>query len=177
MTKKQFGIIFTLLALIICVGILATKVNSTLTSVPGDLSDAVSFNGGEEETSVEDEQTTSTESKNFFYDSRTEREQATASTIENLKNIVEDKNTSKEQREKAQKELTTATSNKENESKIEVSVKSLGFEDALCYIEGDKVRVIVKVKEPLTEKQSVQIQEIATSTSKLDDVIIKEKNN
>lgn len=178
MTKKQFGIIFTLLALIVCVGVLATKVNSTLSSVPGDLSDAVSFNSEEEDkNATEEDASANTESKDFFFDSRSEREQANASTVQNLKSITEDKNTDKAQKDKASKELTTITTNKENESKIEVSVKSLGFEDALCYIEGDKVRVIVKVKEPLSEKQSVQIQEIATSTSKLSEVIIKEKNN
>lgn len=178
MSKKQFGIIFTLLALIVCVGILATKVNSTLSSVPGDLSDAVSFNSeGEDASNAEGEEAETTESKDFFYDSRSEREQANASTVQNLKNIIEDKNTDKAQKEKATTELTTVTKNKENENKIELGVKSLGFDDALCYIEGDKVRVVVKVKEPLSEKQSVQIQEIARNTSKLKDVIIKEKNN
>lgn len=177
MSKKQFGIIFTLLALIVCVGILATKVNSTLSSVPGDLSDAVSFNSEGGEGNSEGDNATTTESKDFFMDSRSEREQANASTVQNLKNIIEDKNVDKAQKEKATTELTNVTKNKENENKIELAVKSLGFDDALCYIEGDKVRVVVKVKEPLSEKQSVQIQEIARNTSKLKDIIIKEKNN
>jgi len=42
MTKKQCGIIFTLLALIICVGVLAAKLNNGGLNDPTDLSQVLS---------------------------------------------------------------------------------------------------------------------------------------
>ena len=44
MNKKQFGIIFTLLGLIICVGLLATKLNNGGLNDPDGLSQAVARN-------------------------------------------------------------------------------------------------------------------------------------
>ena len=37
MTKKQFGIIFTLMALIVCVGVLSMKLNESGLTDPTDL--------------------------------------------------------------------------------------------------------------------------------------------
>lgn len=37
MTKRQFAIIFTLMALIVCVGVLASKLNKDGFNDPGDL--------------------------------------------------------------------------------------------------------------------------------------------
>ena len=42
MTKKQCGIIFTLLALILCVGVLAAKLNNGGLNDPTDLSQVLS---------------------------------------------------------------------------------------------------------------------------------------
>ena len=49
MTKKQFGIIFTLMALIVCVGVLSMKLNESGLTDPTDLG-AMLLDGSEEET-------------------------------------------------------------------------------------------------------------------------------
>lgn len=62
----------------------------------------------------------------------------------------------------------------DKESRIEVNVKNQGFEDVLCSIEGNKVRVVVKADE-VTEADSASIQEIAENVSGISDVIIESK--
>ena len=100
MNKKQFGIIFTLLGLIICVGLLATKLNEGGLNDPTDLSQVLSTNDDEESKDAE-----TVAQKDFFYDSRSEKESKDAETIANLKAIIEDGNTSKDQKTSAQKQL------------------------------------------------------------------------
>lgn len=167
MNRKQAGIILTLLALIVCAGILAARVNGQVDDGTGSsLSSSLPFTNTDKQTS---------NTKDYFYESRNEREQQDAQTMQNLKSIIEDKNTTANQKTDAQKELTALTMARDYETRIELSVKGKGFEDALCLIEGPKARVIVKSKDSLNEKQSIQIQESVASVSKIKDVVIEAK--
>lgn len=167
MTKKQFGIIFTLLALILCVGMLAVKLNNGGLNDPTDLSQVLSsenINGGDTEVLSQ---------KDYFYDSRSTREQQDSSTIQTLKAIIADENTSQEKKDDANKELIKKTMDRDNEGKIELSIKNKGFEDALCRLDQEKATVIVKSPDGIQEKDSVAIQEIVQSVSNIKDVIIE----
>lgn len=164
MNRKQAGIILTLLALIVCAGILAARVNGQVDD--STISSAIGFT----------KEDTSSKSKDFFYEARNEREQQDAQTVERLNTIIDDKGTSATQKEDARKQLLAKTMAKEAESNIEIGVKGMGFEDAYCEIENDgkQARVTVKAKE-LTEVQSAKIQEKVFSVSKINDVIIEVK--
>lgn len=167
MTKKQFGIIFTLLALILCVGMLAAKLNTGGLNDPTDLSQVLSsenFNGGDAEVLSQ---------KDYFYDSRSAREQQDSSTIQTLKAIIADENTSQEKKDDATKELTKKTMDRDNEGKIELSIKNKGYEDALCRLDSEKATIIVKSPDGLQDKDSVAIQEIVQDVSNIKDVIIE----
>lgn len=167
MTKKQFGIIFTLLALILCVGMLAAKLNTGGLNDPTDLSQVLSsenFNGGDAEVLSQ---------KDYFYDSRSAREQQDSSTIQTLKAIIADENTSQEKKDDATKELTKKTIDRDNEGKIELSIKNKGYEDALCRLDSEKATIIVKSPDGIQEKDSVAIQEIVQDVSNIKDVIIE----
>lgn len=167
MTKKQFGIIFTLLALILCVGMLAAKLNTGGLNDPTDLSQVLSsenFNGGDAEVLSQ---------KDYFYDSRSAREQQDSSTIQTLKAIIADENTSQEKKDDATKELTKKTMDRDNEGKIELSIKNKGYEDALCRLDSEKATIIVKSPDGIQEKDSVAIQEIVQDVSNIKDVIIE----
>ena len=96
MTKKQAGIICTLLALIVCTALLAARLNNGGLNDPTDLSTVITNDNGE------DQQALSTQ--DFFYNSKSEREQNEASTIQNLKAIAADKNTSDDQKKEANKQ-------------------------------------------------------------------------
>jgi stage III sporulation protein AH len=166
MNRKQAGIILTLLALIVCAGILAARVNGQVDDGTGSSLTSLPFTNTDKQTS---------NTKDYFYESRNTREQQDAQTMQNLKSVIDDKNTSANQKTDAQKELTALTMARDYETRIELSVKGKGFEDALCLIEGPKARVIVKSKDSLNEKQSIQIQESVASVSKIKDVVIEAK--
>lgn len=172
MTKKQCGIIFTLLALILCVGMLAAKLNNGGLNDPTDLSQVLSsenINKGDNGEAKE----TSAKTTNFFYDSRSEREQQDSSTIQSLKAIISDANTSQDKKDDATAKLTEKTMMKDNEGRIELSIKNKGYEDALCMLDENKATVIVKSDKAISEKDSIAIQEIVQNVSDIKDVIIE----
>jgi stage III sporulation protein AH len=167
MTKKQCGIIFTLLALILCVGVLAAKLNNGGLNDPTDLSQVLSTE------KVNDQDTEALNQQNNFYDSRTARDQQDSATIQTLKSTISDANTSKEQKDVATQELNQKTIVKDNEGRIELSIKNKGYEDALCRLDSNKATVIVKSATALQENETVAIQEIVQDVSKIKDVIIE----
>ncbi len=167
MTKKQCGIIFTLLALILCVGMLAAKLNNGGLNDPTDLSQVLSTE------KVNKEDTEALSQQNYFYDSRSEREQQDSVAIQTLNSIISDANTSKEQKDTATQELTQKTMTKDNEGRIELGIKNKGYEDVLCRLDSNKATVIVKAPTGLQDNESVAIQEIVQDVSKIKDVIIE----
>lgn len=169
MTKKQCGIIFTLLALILCVGMLAAKLNNGGLNDPTDLSQVLST----ETEKINEEDTEALNQQNYFYDARSERDQQDSSTIQKLNSIISDSNTSKEQKDAANKELLQKTMVKDYESRIELSIKNKGYEDALCRLDSNKATVIVRSPAGLQESETVAIQEIVQDVSKIKDVIIE----
>ena len=174
MTKKQFGIIFTLMALIVCVGVIAAKLNKTGLNDPTDFSQVISQGTEENKDNEKKDDKETLGTQDYFYSLRSERDQKDAATIQQLTSLKNDVNTSQEQKDLADNELRENTMVSDKESRIEVNVKNQGFEDVLCSIEGNKVRVVVKADE-VTEADSASIQEIAENVSGISDVIIESK--
>ncbi|MCR1949751.1 MULTISPECIES: SpoIIIAH-like family protein [unclassified Clostridium] len=174
MTKKQFGIIFTLMALIVCVGVIAAKLNKTGLNDPTDFSQVISQGTEEDKDNEKKDDKETLGTQDYFYSLRSERDQKDAATIQQLTSLKNDVNTSQEQKDLADNELREKTMLIDKESRIEVNVKNQGFEDALCSIEGNKVRIVVKADE-VTEADSAAIQEIAENVSGISDVIIESK--
>lgn len=174
MTKKQFGIIFTLMALIVCIGVIAAKLNKTGLNDPTDFSQVISQGTEENKDNEKKDDKETLGTQDYFYSLRSERDQKDAATIQQLTSLKNDVNTSQEQKDLADNELREKTMVIDKESRIEVNVKNQGFEDVLCSIEGNKVRVVVKADE-VTEADSASIQEIAENVSGISDVIIESK--
>ena len=174
MTKKQFGIIFTLMALIVCGGVIAAKLNKTGLNDPTDFSQVISQGTEENKDNEKKDDKETLGTQDYFYSLRSERDQKDAATIQQLTSLKNDVNTSQEQKDLADNELREKTMVIDKESRIEVNVKNQGFEDVLCSIEGNKVRVVVKADE-VTEADSASIQEIAENVSGISDVIIESK--
>ena len=166
MSKKQFGIIFTLMALIAFVGVLASKLNANGLNDPTDLGQLITRG-------TEDEKET-LGTQDFFYNIRSEKVQKDAKTIEDLNTIIKDANTAEEQKNLANNTLIEKTMLINQEGQIEVSVKNKGFEDVLCSIENDTVRIVLTADE-LTEGDTSAIQEIAENISGISDIIIEPK--
>ncbi|WP_288221299.1 SpoIIIAH-like family protein [uncultured Clostridium sp.] len=172
MTKKQFGIIFTLMALIVCVGVIAARINKTGLNDPTDFSQVISQQGTDNEKDKDEETLGSQE---YFYALRSEKDKKDAVTIQELTELIANEQTSQEEKDLASNELRVKTMLKDKEGSVEVSIKNKGFEDVLCSIEGDNnVRVVVKAEE-LTEADTVSIQEIVENITGISDVIIEPK--
>lgn len=175
---KQAGIILTLLVGIICVGLLAHRVNTQLTE-NGQYTSAEKGNdkGSEgktpaKETGKENKEANE-KSKDYFYELKSTKEQEDQKSIQNLRAIIADENTSKEQKEKATEELTRKTTNANNESRIELNIKSKGFAEAVCFIQDDTARVVVNKDSKLTEKETLEIQDIVKNVAQIYDVQIE----
>lgn len=177
MTKKQFGIIFTLMALIVCVGVISAKLNTGGVIDTSDLSQVLANNENEAKTDVKqtDEEKETLGSQDYFYSQRSVKDQLNATTTQKLKAITEDVNASQEKKDLAITDLQDKIMIQDKEGRIETNVMSKGFEDVLCFIEGNKVRVVLKVQDPLTESQTSAIQEIVEDVSSISDVIIEPK--
>lgn len=174
MTKKQFGIIFTLMALIVCVGVIAAKINKTGLNDPTDFSQVIAGQDTEEDKDKDKDKET-LGSQDYFFTLRSEKEKEDAITLQNLDALIADANTSQEAKDLATNDRLEKTMLMDKESRIEVGIKNKGFEDVLCSIEGDsKVRIVVSSDE-LTDVETASIQEIAENISGISDVIIEPK--
>jgi stage III sporulation protein AH len=177
MTKKQLGIICTLLALIVCTALLAAKLNNGGLNDPSDLSAAL-LTEDNNKTDNEDKKDTETLSQSdFFYDARSEREQKDATTIQSLKTISENTNTTAEQKASATSELQKVTLKQDKQKTIELNLKNKGYDDALCEISDNqkKASIVVKTANSITEKEGAEIQEIVQNASNIKEVSIEVK--
>lgn len=186
MTKKQLGIICTLLALIVCTALLAAKLNNGGLNDPSDLSAALITNDTNSTTSnsnvtessnIDNKDTETVSQTDFFYSARSEREQREASTIQQLKSISESANASQEQKASATSELQKLTLRQEKEKNIEANIKNKGYDECLCEISEDqtKASIIVESATGLDEKAGAEIQEIVQNASNIKEVTIEVK--
>lgn len=197
MTKKQFAIIFTLMALIVCVGVISSKLNSKGVVDPTDLGAFLSGEGEEiqsadakaqekadkeakkaQEKADKEAKKKATEtlnSQDYFYEERIAKEELNATTTDGLQAVIADVNASQDKKDLASVELQEKIMKKDKEGRVESNVKTKGYEDVLCFIEGNIVRVVVKVEDTLTEEQTAAIQEIVEDVSSISEIVIEPK--
>lgn len=179
MNKKQAVIIVTLLALIVCVGVVATKLNSPINYVNGvdngSGKSAVSFNSSDNKSSQDKSTQAKSEQSQFFEEARLTRDQKNSETLQTLKSLIDDKNVSDQNRADAEKRYTALAMNTNYELKIENVLKSKGYEDVICSIEDNKARIIVKDKNKLGDKDARQIKDVVMSISNIQEVEIEVK--
>ena len=167
MTKKQFGIIFTLMALIVCVGVLSMKLNEN----GYNLEAVLKQNTDNTKTDSATEETLST--TEYFYSMRLTKEQQDEKYVDDMKAITEDANASQESKDIANNALVEKAKMKDKESRVESEIRNKGYEDALCMINENKtVKVYVKVEDVLTEENSASIKKVVEDITTLNDVDI-----
>lgn len=166
MTKKQFGIIFTLMALIVCVGVLSMKLNESGLTDPTDLGAMLLDNDAEEETMS---------TQDYFYNLRTQKAQSDAEIKEQMKAITEDASASQEAKDIANNSLIQKAQLQEQESRVEMGIMNKGYEDAICMIDSNKVTVYVKVKDAPTTEETALLQQLVEDITTLSDIQIETK--
>ncbi len=171
MTKKQFGIIFTLMALIVCVGVLSMKLNENGYNDPTSLEDVLSQNTDNTKTDAATEETLST--TEYFYSMRSTKEQQDEKYVNDMKAITEDANASQESKDVANNALVQKAKMQDQESRVESEIRNKGYEDALCMINDNQtVKVYVKVEDVLSEENSAVIKKVVEDITTLTDVDI-----
>ncbi|WP_035172616.1 SpoIIIAH-like family protein [Caldanaerobius polysaccharolyticus] len=103
-----------------------------------------------------------TSSADVFTDYRQDRERTRSESIANLKEIVDNEKTSKENRDKAQAEIIKLTEQANKEMTIENLIKAKGFKDVLVFVDDKSVNVLVDSSQQLTAASVAQIQDIVT---------------
>jgi hypothetical protein len=166
MNKKQAGIIVTLLALIVCAGILAARVNGPL-----DVSSEISSSASD--TSARGVSKTTNGNSDYFASARLDRTNSDASLLASWKTIMEDKNIAQAQKENSDKLYTAKTTAIAKENEIEQVLKGKGFTDAICFIDdNNKARIIIKAKD-VSDQDRKKIKDVVSSVAKISNVEIE----
>ena len=171
MTRKQMGIILTLMALIVCVGVLSMKLNENGYNDPTSLEAVLKQNTDDTKTDTATEETLST--TEYFYSMRLTKEQQDEKYVDDMKAITEDANASQESKDIANNALVEKAKMKDQESRVESEIRNKGYEDALCMISDNKtVKVYVKVDDVLSEENAAVIKKVVEDITTLTDVDI-----
>lgn len=171
MTKKQFGIIFTLMALIVCVGVLSMKLNENGYNDPTGLEAVLKQNTDNTKSDAVAEETLST--TEYFYSMRSTKEQQDEKYVNDMKSITEDANASQESKDIANNALVQKAKMQDQESRVESEIRNKGYEDAICMInDNQSVKVYVKVEDVLSQENSAVIKKVVEDVTTLTDVDI-----
>lgn len=167
MDRKQAGIIVTLLVLIVLAGVFAQRLNGPLYGLDGS---------GENNPMVESVDKSENNGTDFsFVDAQTTRDVQTTNALRLLQDVIDDANVSTDNKQRATDEYAALSSQLDNENRIELKLKGQGYEDALCLIEDNVVKVYVKVGEELSDEQYAEIRAVVSGQAGLKDIEIQRK--
>ena len=119
---------------------------------------------------------TPVDDSDYFTQARLTRKTTRDEAVETLKEILQDENSTEEQKSEATVKASALSDNIENEGAIENLVKAKGFEDCLAYVDEDSANVVVKTQ-GLDETQAAQIADIIVGETnlKMENISIVEK--
>ena len=117
------------------------------------------------------------EEEDFFVEYRIERDQARSEQINLLREMINNPNSDKEVKNKAQSKLLAITNNLEEEMEIESLIQARGYKDGIAFIHNNSVEVIVAA-ESLNQQDVAKIGDLITNTTDVDlkDITIIEKS-
>ena len=196
MTKKQMGIIFTLLALIVCTALLAGKLNKEGLNSPQNISDVLSeednnVNSDTDSTKNSKEKTTSAKSKDtnnkenlgktkatstqdFFYEAINSRDSKDAETLEELNKQINSTNIDANTKQEISNKIKELTLRKDKQKTVELNLKNRGYEYSICQISEDGSKADVTLKaENINDTESALIQEIVEDAANISNVTIE----
>ncbi len=122
------------------------------------------------------EDTTETDSSDYFVSTKLERDTNYASMISTYTQILEDENVSETQKSIAMTEITNINDTKNAISICENLLSTKGFTNSVILVNNDSVNVVVEVDGGLTTDKVAQIQNIISRElgSEIDDIHITE---
>lgn len=173
MNKKQSVIIVSLLLLIAFTGYLAIKLNNPLYEANANLDEP--FKATSTELKKKDLKNDVKGDNAFFVEQKLLRERNKTTAYQNLQTLIDNENAPKDQKEKASEQYRTLALNSQREVDLESKLKGKGFDDVICFIDGNKVKVFVKSTKALSEDQVKVIKDEVLSSTQIKDVEITVK--
>ncbi len=163
MDRKQAGILVSLLVLIVIVGVASWKLN-------GDLPPLNSTVGNVGVQQIE-------EGTDDFITLQIERDNTTTANMSVFEMVLNDENSTEEQRSIAQAQVTRMVAQLEKEQSVERELKAKGYSNVLCLVGEDfnNVKVYVKLEEDITEDQLAEIRSIVASQTNIREIEISKK--
>ncbi|MBM6861165.1 SpoIIIAH-like family protein [Clostridium saudiense] len=169
--NKQLSII---VGAILCISIVGTVIYSTGNTtdennvgLSADLSALLLENDIAEETMS---------NQGFFYNDRANKIKSDTEFKEEMTAIIEDTTSSQEVIDNATNLLNQKIQAQEQETAIETEILNNGYEDALCMIDTNIVRVYVKSNDTFTEENASAIQNIVEGITGLTDIQVESRN-
>lgn len=160
--RKKTIIIVTLVVLIVAAGYVSTKYGKIL-----KVNDGKDNVKQTEVINKSDKATSSNQAASgYFIDVKLGRENQRTVDKQTLTELINNKNTSKEAKTKAENQLLSLVSISEKEMIVEALIKAKGFEDAVVFIGQDSANVTVRTKE-IKADQVNQIKNIVCKESGL----------
>ena len=112
--------------------------------------------------------TASKMANDYIIQAKLDKEQSRCEAADSLKAIVEDATVSTEIREEAHNKMMALAENLERESRIEILINKMGFEDSfILFADNGSVDIIVKTPS-LTSSQAAQITDIVMRQADVD---------
>ncbi|KPU44916.1 stage III sporulation protein AH [Oxobacter pfennigii] len=162
--RKKTIIILTLVLLIAAAGFVSTKYGKVI-KVDNDTNQSTET-GTVHNENEDDTETSSITATGYFIDVKLGRENQRTVDKQTLTEVINNANTSKEAKQKAETQLLSLVDISEKEMIIEALIKAKGFEDAVVFLSSDSANVTVKSKEVNTDTIN-QIKNIVCKESAL----------
>lgn len=169
--NRQLSII---VGAILCISIIGTVIyatgkttNENTADLTADLSALLLENDNAEETMG---------NQGFFYNDRANKIKSDTEFKEEMTAIIEDTTSSQEVIDNATNLLNEKVQKQEQETAIETEILNNGYEDALCMIDTNIVKVYVKVNDTFTEENASAIQNIVEGITGLSDIQIESRS-
>lgn len=109
----------------------------------------------------------STQTDDYFQNSKLEREKMYSQMLETYQKLLESTSISQEQKAISEQEITKINQTKNAIMIAENLISTKGFSDSVIFVNGDSVSVIIKA-EALQQEQIAQIQNIISRELKVD---------
>lgn len=95
----------------------------------------------------------------YFTASRLDRDKSRSAAMEVYREVLENKESSSETKELAQKDLTASAKAMETEAVLEGLIKAKGFDEVIVYISNESANIVVRTI-GLTPAQAAQIKDL-----------------
>lgn len=106
------------------------------------------------------------EGSGFFVEYRLERERSRGHQIEIAREIINNANSDPDIRKKAQEQLYVISSNLQKELEVESLIRAKGYRDAVVFLEGKTVTVVIQSKD-MNQEDAIKITDLVSRSTQV----------